>query len=229
MTKFAPSGQIRRYGLGVVFSVNAYAPFVFQNGGELLDRGGSCAIGSKASSEALCFFSRLYGLLGVCSHKFGDPRSALASLLSGGLLAMLLGDADDIKFLMEDAPSSSWGFCRIPGKLNHASSVSIQGWGVSSSSARPQEAFQAIAALAQAQAGRLAPKSMRGFPAFRPLDAGVPEKFLEILEEGVFSIQSSSPRAFKGFHTSLTAALSQRIALSQELCLEFQRRIDALL
>lgn len=229
LTMTTASGQIARYGLGVVFSINAFAPFIFQCGGELIDRNGSCAINTDEAAEGLSFFSRLYSLPGVCSHKFGDPRRALADLLANGLLAMLIGDANDYRVLQESLPGDRWGMVRLPGKDNHVTSISMHGWGIGASSSHPEEAFRFMAGLYREDNLRRFSHFCGKLPAYRPESSGVPPLLTDVLKDGMFSLQSSSANAFRGIHSTITTALSHRICLTREKCQEFQKKINALL
>lgn len=219
-----------RYGLGISFSINAYSPFVRQNGGELLDHRGSCAIGDKAAVEALEYFSRLYSLPGVCSHRYGSPRSELADLLANGLLAMLLGDADDYQAISSSMPAGDWGVCGLPkGKSRRATSLAIHGWGVAAASPAPEKACKALAAFLDPCGMKAFAREVHGFPAFRPEEMGTPSKAIELLDEAEISLLSTSPNAFKAFHTTLDVALNQRMLLSTKNCIDFQRKINEML
>lgn len=103
LTDAGPEG-VSCYGLAILFTPNSYIPFVFQNDGEFFDRNGNCVIDSEPAFEALSFFSELYRLPGVCSHRHGDPRSALADLMSNDFAAMLIGDGIDYAMLCERMP-----------------------------------------------------------------------------------------------------------------------------
>ena len=230
MTQITQSGQIARYGLGVVFSVNAFAPFIFQNGGELIDRNGSCAINTDEAIEGLNFFSKLYQLPGVCSHKFGDPRRALADLLANGLLAMLIGDAQDYYVLKDAMQGKQWGMVRIPGHSNnHATCISMQGWGIGSSSAHPEDAFKFMTKLYKDENLNRFCRFSDKLPACRAENHDVPPLFREAVKDGMFALPSSSINAFRGIHSTITTALSHRISLTREKCLEFQKKINAML
>lgn len=230
LAKISSEGHVARYGLGISFSINAYAPFVLQGGGELLDRSGSCAIASCQSVAALEFFSRLYALPGVCSHRLGSPRSELADLLSNGLLAMVIGDAADYKAVAASMPSGSWGVCRLPaGKAGSATSLAIHGWGLSASAANTKRAVKAMASLFSAPAFEAFCKPLSGFPAFMAEGQGAPPRMLELLEDAEPSLQSTSPNAFKAFHSTVSTALNHHLLLSGEKCQEFQRKINEML
>jgi multiple sugar transport system substrate-binding protein len=227
LTKTTDSGQIARYGLGVVFSINAFAPFIFQGGGEIIDRNGSCAIDTDEAAKGLNFFSRLYNLPGVCSHKFGEPRRSLADLLSNGLLAMLLGDAKDYQVLKDTMPDKQWGMVRIPGNNNnHTTSTAIQGWSIGASSVNPEDTFKLMQQLYHEDNLHRFSQFSGFLPAFQPENFNVPLLMREVVKDSMFSLSSSSINAFREVHSTITTALSHRICLTREKCLEFQKKIN---
>ena len=230
MSKSVGQGNTTRSGLGISFSINAYAPFITQGGAELIDRSGSCAIASDNAVEALSFFSRLYSLPGVCSHRFGSPRNELADLLANGLLATLIGDANDYMAIKASMPEGSWGICGLPkGKAKKATSLSIHGWGLSSASPDPKKAMKAMASLFAPEGLKNFNKLTSGFPAYKAEENGTPSEIIRLLDEAEISLQSSSPNAFKAFHSTITTALNHRLLLSKEKCLEFQHKINQML
>ncbi len=228
MTCIAPSGQISSYGLGITFSINSYAPFIYQNGGEIFDRNGSCAIGSREACEALGFFSKLYNMPGVCSHRYGDPRSALADLMSNGNMAMLLGDAIEYHLLKGKMPENSFGMTRVPGiNGRHNTSSSVTGWAIPAGSANPEKSFKLlVSAYKNGKVKNLA-AAHNTFPAFKTDSETIPQVAIDLVPEISYSLQSQSPAAFNAINSTLTSFIKHKLALAPEKIREFQNKINA--
>ena len=214
------------YGLAMLFTPNCYIPFVFQNNGEFFDRNGNCVIDSDSAFEALSFFSELYRLPGVCSHRHGDARSALVDLMSNDFAAMLIGDGVDYSLLRERMPESDWGMVKLPAGKRSATSLSVWGIGLSAGS-RAEERFSLLEHCFDA--GNYADycRNIHTLPAYDPVANGVPSQIVDFLPEAYPSIQSTSRRAVNAVAETIQILLAHKLRLTREQCREFCRKINA--
>jgi len=226
LTQIDPDGAVARYGLGILFTTNTFASFAFQNGGELFDRHGSCCIASDESFTALSFFSQLYGLKGVCSHRWGDERSALVDLMAEDLLAMLIGDANDFKIIQKRMPSADWGMTRLPSSGRPATSLSIQGWAVAANGAGPASARNLLEKLFSGRNYDRFCEFAMGVPACRPEQHQVPELLIRQISGGEVGISTCSIHGHRAISSTLLPLFSHRMKLTREQCRDFQEKIN---
>ena len=228
MTRFSDDGKhILQYGLGILFTTNTYIPFLLQNGGELFDANGNCVLSSRNAFEALRFFSELYALPGVCSHKFGDPRSALADLTANDLLAMMIADAVDYKYLTERMPSADIGILPLPARHLRATTLSSHGWAIHRNCRNPVAHFRFLERLFTArERNRFFQYPDLSFPAFRPEENGIPDAFLAAIEYGKPGLLSPSPVALKILTETISALLGHKMILTSELANDFEKKIN---
>ena len=220
------NGRIIRYGLAVLFVLNTYASFVFQNNGELFDHNGNCVINSDRTYEALSFFSELFMLPGCCSHHhFGEARVSLVELLNNDLAAMLIGDAVDYFLLSERMPVRDWGMVRLPGRYNHAAGLSIRGIGLTAGG-RVEDRFRLLEDFFASGQYPDYCRRLQGFAGYEPEGGEAPEQILEILREASPSRGSSSPHASNALLETIEVVFEHRLPLTRKQCAEFERRIN---
>lgn len=228
LTRFSDDGRhILQYGLGVLFTANSYVPFIFQNGGKLFDANGNCVLSDQATFEGLHFFSELYALPGVCSHKFGDPRSALADLTANDLMAMMIADAVDYKHLAQKIPESGFGIIPLPSRKLRATSLSCHAWAIHRNCRNPEAHFRFLERL-YTSSGMNAFFNCTdlGFPAFRPEENGVPEPFLTALLHAQPVVTSPSPYAQKLLSETISTLLGHKMLLTKEKAFAFEEKIN---
>ncbi len=225
LTDAGPEG-VSCYGLAILFTPNSYVPFVFQNDGEFFDRNGNCVIDSEPAFEALSFFSELYRLPGVCSHRHGDPRSALADLMSNDFAAMLIGDGIDYAMLCERMPPDDWGMVKLPAGKRSATSLSVWGIGLSAGP-RAQERFALLERCFRPGHWVDCCRSVNTLPAYEPAANHVPPLITELLREAYPSIQSTSRHAVNAVSETIQLLLAHKLRLTREQCREFCRKINA--
>ncbi len=220
------NGRVSRYGLAVLFVLNTYASFVFQNNGELFDHNGNCVINSDRAYEALNFFSELFMLPGCCSHHhFGETRVSLVELLNNDLAAMLIGDAVDYFLLRERMPAGDWGMVRLPGRNNHMAGLSIRGIGLTAGG-RAGERFRMLEKFFSSERYPDYCRRLLGFAGYGSAGVELPEPILEILPETSPSRGSSSPNASNALQETIEVVFEHRLPLTRKQCAEFERRIN---
>ena len=228
LTRSSDDGKhILQYGLGILFTFNSYIPFIIQNGGELFDANGNCVLSSRNAFEALHFFSELFALPGVCSHKFGDPRSALADLMANDLMAMMIGDAVDYQYLTRKLPPDQVGILPLPARRLRSTSLSAHGWAIHRNCRTPEAHFRFLEHLYTSPGlGELCRHPDFPFPAFHPEDNGVPEPFLEALEYARPALTSPSPTAVKMLCETVSTLLGHKMILTPEKAKSFETKIN---
>lgn len=218
--------RIHWYGLGILFTVNSFAPFIFQNGGSLFDWNGNCVINSDPSFEALNFFTELYALPGVCSHKFGDPRSALSDMLRNDLMAMMIADALDYRYLAERMPESDFGAIPLPRRILPGTSLSCHGWAIHRNCRSPETHFRFFERLFTASPLTGMDPYSAGFPAFRSAENQVPTLFLDVLNSARPVMTSPSPDALRFISETISPLLGHKMVLTRDRARDFERKIN---
>lgn len=219
--------QIVNYALSVIFTLNSYIPFLFQNDAEFLDRNGNCVIyDDPAAREALDFFSRIFSHPGTCSLRRNDPRSALVDLLACDRTAMLIGEGTDYRLLCERMPREDWGVVTLPGRKRRASSLSVCGIGLTAG-ARVGERFALLERMLTAEACGEYCREIPAMPAYQPPAGTVPEKLEAFLKIARPSLLSSSCNVVKMMDESLSLLLAHRLVLEPEQYRELQEKLNA--
>lgn len=214
------------YGLAILFTPNSFIPFVFQNNGEFFDRNGNCVIDSEPAFEALSFFSELYRLPGVCSHRHGDARSALVDLMSNDFAAMLIGDGVDYALLRERMPEADWGMVKLPAGKRSATSLSVWGVGLTTGG-RAEERFALLERCFEPGPYSGYCRKIHTLPAYDPAANGVPSMMVDLLPEAIPSIQSTSRQAVNAIAETIAVLLAHKLRLTREQCRDFCRKINA--
>ena len=219
--------QIVNYALSVIFTLNSYIPFLFQNDAEFLDRNGNCVIyDDPAAREALNFFAGIFSHPGTCSLRRNDPRSALVDLLACDRTAMLIGEGTDYRLLCERMPREDWGVVTLPGRKRRASSLSVSGVGLTAG-ARVEERFALLERMLSAPACDEYCREIPAMPAYHPGEGAVPPNLAAFLKIARPSLLSSSCNVVKMMDESLSLLLAHRLVLEPEQYRELQERINA--
>ena len=183
-------------------------------------------IDSDPAFEALSFFSELYRLPGVCSHRHGDARSALVDLMSNDFAAMLIGDGVDYALLRERMPEADWGMVKLPAGKRSATSLSVWGVGLSAGG-RKNERFSLLERCFNAGSYADFCRNIHTFPAYDPIVNGVPSLMTDLLPEAIPSIQSTSRQAVNAISETIQILLAHKLRLTREQCREFCHKINA--
>jgi hypothetical protein len=150
-------------------------PFIFQNKGKIFS-GEELAPDSNAL-VALRFLRKLK-LKGFCPPYNPSESFPVRKLFSAGHASMLIGNFKDYLAIKEES-CFDIGITQLPGSKQNATSLSVQGWGISQASfATPstiEHFYQKALAFEMLE-------SCKRIPAFQNEHFNIPKEFMDALE-----------------------------------------------
>jgi len=143
------SAKVIQYGLDLDPGVSAWAPFLWQNGGELFDPDtGRWMLGSPAMLEKNAAALQFYADLIHQSH-VAQAKSTLAAADSPepsfkkSVSAMIFAGRSLAAELQKDE-TLGWDVCPMPKNLKRATTLSVEGYGISRVSRHADEAWKLV-------------------------------------------------------------------------------------
>lgn len=143
------SAKIIQYGLDLDPDVSAWAPFLWQNGGEIFDPdSGKWMLGSPAVLEknaaALQFYSDLIHQSHVALAKSTlSAADSSAPSFEKRVSAMIFAGRSLAAELQKDE-TLGWDVCPMPKNLRRATTLSVEGYGICRASKHVNEAWKLI-------------------------------------------------------------------------------------
>jgi multiple sugar transport system substrate-binding protein len=140
--------QIEQYGYAQDVTWNFWAPFVWQNNGDILSSDGTkSAINSPESSEAFTFIRSLMN-----EHKVAPTASSMQTtpsyqLFQQGKAAMYFGGAWVASTILRDT-NFEWDVVAPPAGKTKATAMALGGFAVSKTTKHPEEAVKFLSWLA---------------------------------------------------------------------------------
>lgn len=170
-----------RKGLVINAELARYQPFLYQNGGKVLDESGKLTLNTRENAEALQFFTDLFNVdksadlpknMGVewSGDAFAEEKAAM--VLEGGWM---------IPFLKEKAPNLEYGIAELPVKEEGKNSnlAFTVAYVMSKNSKNKETAFKLIQFLTSEKGQEYVVKSGLALPSRKKMG----EKFVETYPE----------------------------------------------
>jgi multiple sugar transport system substrate-binding protein len=141
-------GRIDQYGLGTEVSLQRLAPFVWQNGGELVVLEGGLrpvrlALDSRAAREALDWFVALQTEHGVVPDAVAEAAQSSESRFMAGGMAMYL-DSRRVVPTFRDIEGFDWDVAPLPQRQEEAGILHSDGYCLAAATADKEAAWTFI-------------------------------------------------------------------------------------
>lgn len=176
------SGRVIQHGLDLDAHLQAWAPFVWQNGGEIYDPDtGKWILGSPAMLERNAAALQYYVDL-IHRSRAAQAKSALAASdlsepsFEGHLSAMIFAGRQLCAQLQKDE-SLGWDVCPMPRNLRRATTLSVTGYGISSFTKHPDASWKLVRFLTSPTSQTKLAMTGRSIPA--RVSAGQSRVFLD--------------------------------------------------
>lgn len=137
----------RRMGCVIDFWGARIYPWVWANGGEILDRSRRvCLLDRPEAQEALQFLVDLRHKWRVCPPTTQAERRQNIAMFTGGKVGMLMTGAWDVQ-TMKEAKGLRWDVAPMPKKKRHATMLGTENYAIAAATKHPQEAWELFAFL----------------------------------------------------------------------------------
>jgi len=142
LTVDTPDPEKRRMGCVIDFWGARIYPWVWANGGEILDSTGKvCLLDRPEAQEALQFLVDLRHKWKVCPATTMAERRQNIAMFTNGKVAMFQTGAWDIQ-AMQEAKTLRWDIAPLPRKKQHATLLGTENYAIAAGTKHPQEAWE---------------------------------------------------------------------------------------
>jgi len=142
LTNDSPEPERKRFGTVIDFWGARIYPWVWANGGEILDAEGKrCLLDQPASQEALQFLVDLRHKWNVCPPTTMADRRQNIAMFVNGQVSMFQTGAWDIQ-QMREAKTLRWDIAPLPRKKQHATLLGMENYAIASGTKHPAEAWE---------------------------------------------------------------------------------------
>lgn len=143
------SGKVIQYGLDLDPDLGSWAAFVWQNGGEVFDpETGKWVVGSPAmlqkNASALQFYVNLIHLCRAAPAKSALAAAGTLEPSFENRLSAMIFAGRELSAQLQREEGLGWDVCPMPKGLKRATTLSVEGYGISSFSKHPDEAWKLI-------------------------------------------------------------------------------------
>ena len=148
----SPDPERRRMGCTIDFWGARIYPWVWANGGEILDPSGKvCLLDRPEAQEALQFLVDLRYKYKVCPPSTMAERRQNIAMFTNGKVAMFQTGAWDIQ-AMQEAKTLRWDIALLPKKKQHATLLGTENYAIAAQTKYPKEAWELFKFLLGPQA-----------------------------------------------------------------------------
>lgn len=162
-------GQTDQYGLGVEASLYRLAPFIWQNGGELVDDPTfptQLALPRVPALAALTWFTELQTVHGVVPDRLAETSQDSESRFLAGTLAMYLNSRRGTPTYRESA-AFDWDIAPLPRGVTEAGVLHSDGYCLSAAAADKDAAWRFIEFANSAEGQRIIAQTGRTVPSLK--------------------------------------------------------------
>ncbi len=162
-------GQTDQYGLGVEASLYRLAPFIWQNGGELVDDPAfptQLALPRVPALAALTWFTELQTVHGVVPDRLAETSQDSESRFLAGTLAMYLNSRRGTPTYRESA-AFDWDIAPLPRGVTEAGVLHSDGYCLSAAAADKDAAWRFIEFANSAEGQRIIAQTGRTVPSLK--------------------------------------------------------------
>jgi multiple sugar transport system substrate-binding protein len=152
LTVDSPVPERRRFGCVIDFWGARIYPWIWANGGEVLDKSGKrCLLDQPEAQEALQFLVDLRHKWKVCPPTTMAERRQNIAMFTNGQVAMFQTGAWDIQ-TMREAKALRWDIALLPKKKQHATLLGMENYAIAAGTKHPKEAWELFKFLLGAHA-----------------------------------------------------------------------------
>lgn len=161
-----------RYGCVIDFWGARIYPWIWANGGEILDEDRRvCVIDSREAQEALQFLVDLRHKWHVCPPTTMADRRQNIAMFTNGQVGMFQTGAWDIQ-AMRDASALRWDVTPLPKSTEHATLLGMENYAIAAGTEHPQEAWDLFKFLLGPEAQETMAREMEKQPSRQSVASG---------------------------------------------------------
>jgi DNA-binding transcriptional regulator YhcF (GntR family) len=204
------TGVDKTFGMGFFqTNVNMLLPFLYQNFSPNIDLSQIELFKRPEALEALKFTYDMVFKERICSSFQNSITITPAEMFADERTAMFIGTYRDY---LEMKCDFEWGMAELPGQKRKFTSLPVQGWGITASSTRKNEAFAVLERLSEECVSSEIARKTKRIPACRGYkNKDIPDVFIDSLE---FARKAN---------ISLSTMIEQRTNFQREICLLFNK------
>jgi len=172
MTVASGDPERRRFGCVIDFWGARIYPWIWSNGGEVLDEERRrCLLDSPESQEALQFLVDLRHRWGVCPPTTMADRRQNIAMFTNGRVGMFQTGAWDIQ-AMQEAAGLRWGVAPLPKRKQHATLMGTENYAIAAGTKHPKEAWELFKFLLGPEAQEKMGRELEKQPSRRSVAEG---------------------------------------------------------
>lgn len=172
MTVASGDPERRRFGCVIDFWGARIYPWIWSNGGEVLDEERRrCLLDSPESQEALQFLVDLRHRWRVCPPTTMADRRQNIAMFTNGRVGMFQTGAWDIQ-AMQEAAGLRWGVAPLPKRKQHATLMGTENYAIAAGTRHPKEAWELFRFLLGPEAQEKMGRELEKQPSRRSVAEG---------------------------------------------------------